>query len=215
MDLQKKRFGTGHVDGQTYTYLGHVALLEGKLNDATFYYCKAQAADKDFNVYTLMGQVALAVRQQDLTSAEAAYEQYRDALVAMADEAVKALPIAVITAGLYRLSPNRYQSEAEAALKKLIAANYAIEALYLLPMLRTPARAKLYSADINRCLEPWVEAIQTLPVEWRGEEADPTSPTPANLHRAFNKALKSKNGAWDALTPYLAHIFPMNLLGVF
>ena len=213
LDLQKKRFDAGQIDGQTHTYLGHVALLEGHPDIAEAHYAKAQAADMAFNPYTLMGQIALAVRRQDTASAQAAYEKHQDGLKAMADDLVKALPIAVIAAGLYLLSPEKYEKEAQDALKKLIQANYAIESLYLLRLLHTPARAKPHAQAIDERLQTWSQAILKLPQEWRSDESDTCRPTPANLQRALAKALKNKNSSWAALDAYLPFIFPMNLLG--
>ena len=216
LKLQEERFGAGRIDGQTHTYLGHVALLEGDLDGAKTCYTLAQAADAAFNPYTLMGQIALAVRRQDTASAQAAYEKHQGELTAMADDPVKALPIAVIAAGLYLLSPEKYQKEAQAALEKLISANYAIESLYLLRLLNALGQDKLYAQAqeaIDKHLQAWSQAILKLPQEWQIDESDTCRPTPANLQRVLAKALKNKNGSWAALDAYLPFIFPMNLLG--
>ena len=213
LDLQKDRLGPVQTDGQTYTYLGHADLLEGLLDKAEARYAEAKAADRGFNAYTLMGCIALAVRRQDLASAQAAYESHEVELRAMAEDPVKALPIAVITAGLFLLSPEAYRQQAQTALEKLILANYAIEALYLLRLLHTPASAKPYAQEIETHLQTWDHAILNLPKEWLGDGDQTRRPTPANLRHALAKAMKKKNGSWDALDSYLPSIFPMNLLG--
>jgi tetratricopeptide (TPR) repeat protein len=216
LDFQSKHFGTEHIDGQTYTYLGHVFLLEGKWAEAARYYQQAEAADRNFNVYTLMGRIALEVRRQSAERARTLYARYRTELKTLESDPVKALPLGVIMAGLFLLAPEEYREMARAALTRMIAANYAIEALYLLRILCSPKEAKTFASKIQPRLRAWDEAIQKLPAEWRsGEEHAAHRPTPAYLSKTLTKALKTKNGSWAELDSYLPQIYPMNLLGQF
>ena len=160
LDDQEAVFGCDGIDGQTLTYLGHVACLAGRLEEADAFYQRALAADERqdgrLNAYALMGKVALALQRAD-----------RDvvlALLAKLDAADRSaingdsLPCGLIRiAGVMAGAP---REQGLSALESMLKDNYIIEALASLPALfRQYGMADKRIGQISERLKEWDKAI--------------------------------------------------------
>lgn len=197
-------------DGQTLTYLGHAALLSGKLEEAADCYAKAREADLDsgrLNGYTLMGEAALALHRGDCD------EVFRNAdLLAttprheiIGDD----LPFAVIT--LAECLATGDKTKAVEAHRKLLKDNYVIEGLAMLPSVfpKFDSGSKALN-QIEDTLRRWAKSLAELPHEFRTTDVPESAVAPAHLLKSIAEIRRLKS--WDPLVSIAARIYPVNLV---
>lgn len=208
-ESQQQLLGIQGVSGQTATYLGHAALLAGRLDEAANWYLEAHRADasRDFrlNAYALMGDAALALRRDD----HAAVIACLDRLERTENSAINgdALPRAVIT--LAAVIAGAPREKGVAAIEALLKNNYMAEALVLSPLVyRHVGMANKVLNRITDTLRQWSKAL--LELKDIVGEREASDPTPEVLLEVITKIRKSDN--WQALADLRTRIFPTNLI---
>ncbi|HRD89501.1 MAG TPA: tetratricopeptide repeat protein [Accumulibacter sp.] len=152
---------------QTLTYLGHVALLKGDLDNARRWYDRAAAGDEDKSSrpYILMGRFALAAAAADEVAMTQLWNAQRKEIEMCATHQTQVLPAVVCMLAAARYIPSA-KDRLPAVVRLLIVNCYAIEAAYALPDL--PADEQLpMTRDIITILKRWKKAMDSLPPEIR------------------------------------------------
>ncbi|KFB67627.1 hypothetical protein [Candidatus Accumulibacter vicinus] len=208
---QEELFGTTGVSGQTAVYRGHVALLAGRLDEATARYAEAHAADarKDsrLNAYALMGEAVLALQRDDRAAVIACLNRLEGTDESSNDRDV--LPRAVVALAAVAASAPR--DKGLGAIADLLKNNYMAETLALLPLVYP--RVGMASKALNRIadtLQQWDKALDAVP-ELVGEHVD-GDPTPRTLLAVIAEV--RKRDSWQALAPWRSRIFPASLLAI-
>ncbi|MEN8220636.1 MAG: tetratricopeptide repeat protein [Pseudomonadota bacterium] len=195
-------------EGQTAIYLGHAHLLQGDLNKAEEYYEKAKKADerqrRDFNPYLVMGQIALAKRQDDAKRIKQLWQTHQNDLDKLRND--KVLPAAVIATAVY-LSDGAQEKIIDQYIEKLITENYLIEVIFPLQhRFNHPNAAPL--KRISKGLNQWQQGINAL--EQITSTQTTNTLTPTLLLKTLATVQQTNN--WEALQDYLPRIYPMNLV---
>jgi tetratricopeptide (TPR) repeat protein len=206
---QTEMFSEDGIDGQTQTYLGHVALLSGRPDEAAVWYESAHVSDssKDarLNAYTLMGEAALALRRQ----AHAEVLKMLDRLETTENVGINgdALPRALITiAGVLAGAP---REKGLAAIDSLLKANYIVEALACLQVVFR--QVDLADKMLNRIasqLKQWDRVIDGLK-DFVGPQ-EPCEPNPKTLLKLIERMRKHQT--LKLPTENGINIFPVSLV---
>jgi tetratricopeptide (TPR) repeat protein len=201
----------GRREGRTAVYLGHLALLENCLVEAETWYETAEQADLaqdiTFNPYLVMGRIALAWRQGDLTGVRQRWNQHREALDALQDEKVLPAAVAALAVTLATANPDL----AGQSVERLLAAHYLLEALC--PLARCAPTPKPVAPGLQRIadtLQQWQQALEAAASDIHELDPDEDS-APGPVAARIEAALAAND--WRPLAADRAHGFPMNLLG--
>lgn len=169
LSIQEKIGEGNRSPAQTLTYLGHVALLKGDLDNASQWYDRAAASDEDKSSrsYILMGRFALAAAAGDEVAMTQLWNAQREEIEMWATHQTQILPAVVCM-----LAAARHVSSAKdrlpALVRILIDKCYAIEAAYALPDLPVDEQSRMLMAkDIMTLLNRWKKGIESLPPEIR------------------------------------------------
>ncbi len=165
--IQEKIGEENRSPAQTLTYLGHVALLKGNLDNARRWYDRAAASDEDKSArpYILMGRFALAAADDDRVTMAQLWNAQRKEIEMWATHPTQVLPAVVCMLAAARHIPSA-KDNLPAVVMLLIENCYAIEAAYALPDL--PAVQQLsMTKDIIKILNRWKKAMDSLPPEIR------------------------------------------------
>ena len=208
-ELQHELLGSQSLTGQTAVYRGHAALLAGNMNEAADWYVEAHRADalKDsrLNAYALMGDAALALRQNDTSAVIACLDRLENTENSLING--DALPRAVITLATVIVGAPR--EKGLASIKELLNNNYMAEALVLLPLVYS--NVGMANEALNRIadsLQKWSKALaelQELVGDTLGGE-----PTPDAMLNAITAVKKGDH--WQPLNDLQSRIFPANLV---
>jgi tetratricopeptide (TPR) repeat protein len=200
---------------QTLTYLGHAALLAGRLTDAENHYRRAEdtmaaSASTSSAPYLWMGRIALARARSDadaLRSLAATRHSFDDLTSA------RVLPRAVAIIGLW-LSGAVESVELDRELEALSANGYSLESLYGLPLRHpTPEDCRNVLATIAEQLRQWDEAARQARMTILGERDHPQPPLAAGCYASAIDAALAEN-TWAPLLPLTARTHPFHLLSV-
>lgn len=208
-ELQQELLGSQSLTGQTAVYRGHAALLAGNLNEATDWYVEAHRADafKDYrlNAYALMGEAALALRQNDTSAVIACLDRLEHTESSLING--DALPQAIIT--LAAVVAGAPREKGLASIEELLKNNYMAEALVLLPLVYS--HVGYASKILNRItdsLQKWSKSLAELQ-ELVGDSVE-GDPTPDVMLNAITAVKKGNN--WQPLDDLRPRVFPANLI---
>lgn len=199
-------------EGRTAVYLGHLAVLEKRPDQADAWYQIAEQADRDqgiaFNPYLVMGRIALAQRGGDRDEVLRWWNLHQPELDALRDEKVLPAAVAALAAALVTPDANL----AGQYIERLLDANYFLEALCPLARLAPKPR---------QVEQPWLRRIAAALRNWQRAlnhaarditDLDPSETgAPGPVAARIKQALADND--WSPLADDVARAFPMNLLG--
>lgn len=162
------KLGGNRAPAQTLTYLGHLALMRGILDQAADRYADAARHDVDGSSapYLTMGRFALAARQGNAVELDQLWSAHRAQIMDWCKHLTHVLPAAACTlAAATTLEPARDALPAMA--RALLDSRYAIEALPLLAKLPEGKRKPLLQ-DAMALLNRWQKALTALPPSPQG-----------------------------------------------
>lgn len=196
-------------EGRTAVYLGHLHVLEERLDEADAWYQTAEQADRDqgiaFNPYLVMGRIALAQRCGDRNEIQRLWDLHQGELGALRDE--KVLPAAVVALAAARAASD--PNLAGQYVERLLDANYFLEALCPLRLASNPRKVESWLRRIAAALQDWQSALEDAARDIA--DLDPhEAGAPGRVAARIERALKDNN--WSPLADDVARAFPMNLL---
>jgi len=192
LTIQKKLGDENRSPAQTLAYLGHVAVLRGRLEQAGQWYalCEEQH-DPASMPYLTMGRFALAAAAGNAVELDRLWQDNQRQVERWLSHQTLVLPAAVcmLAAAKHHEGARKLMTS---AVQALIDSRYVIEAAYMLPELAQEDRAPFVHA-ITGVLNGWKKNLTSLPPAF----ANLTGPLrgPAQLGEEIRKANLRDNAA--------------------
>lgn len=208
-ELQHELLGLQSLTGQTAVYRGHAALLNGNMNEAADWYVEAHRADalKDsrLNAYALMGEAALALRQNNPSAVIACLDRLEQTESSLING--DSLPRAVITLAAVIVGAPR--EKGLASIEVLLKNNYMAEALVLLPLVYSHVSIANKALNlISDTFQKWSKSLADLQeLVCDSVEGDPTPDAMLNAITAVKQG-----ESWQPLDGLRSRVFPANLV---
>lgn len=207
LSIQEKMGDDNRAPSQTLTYLGHVAILTGNLEQAADWYNKAIRRDGDNSSqpYITMGRFALAEATGNAVELENLWNTFRERIDLWAIHKAQVLPAAVcMLAAAHHIAQARVRLPT--VVHALVESRYAIEASYALQELSESTQSSM-TGDILVTLKRWQKTLASIPPALR-EAAGPLN-GPTALFEAIQKATLHDNASLRECC------YPMTLIATF
>lgn len=165
ISIQEKLSGENPSPGQTLTYLGHLAILNGDFDKALELYDRAEAKDvnKSSLPYIMMGRFSLAAATGNAVQLEQLWNAHREILEKWATHQTQVLPAAVCILAAAR-SISLARARLPFFIRSLIENRYVVEAVLALPHVNESDQSRMIG-DIVSMLNRWHKTLASLPPE--------------------------------------------------